>query len=30
MLRLPFLLAARAPGINLDVKSLAVLGQCAQ
>jgi hypothetical protein len=30
MLRLPFLLAARAPGINLYVKSLAVLGQCAQ
>jgi|CXWL01.1.fsa_nt_gi hypothetical protein len=25
-----FLLAARAPGINLYVKLLAVLGQCAQ
>ena len=25
-----FLLAARAPGIYLDVKLLAVLGQCAQ
>lgn len=30
MLRLPFLLATRAPGINLYVKLLAVLGQCAQ
>jgi len=30
MLRLPFLLSARAPGIYVDVKLLAVLGQCAQ
>ncbi len=30
MLRLPFLLAVRAPGINLYMKLLAVLGQCAQ
>ena len=30
MPRLVFLLAVRAPGIYLDVKLLAVLGQCAQ
>jgi|GEM_PF-2983591 len=30
MLRLPFLLAARAPGLNLYGNVLAVLGQCAQ
>ena len=29
MLRPPFLLAARALGIYLDVKLVAVLGQCA-